>query len=190
MGTWWRARKLRAAGAALQGGAVCGEQLCRIAIKSRRTVLPGSLGRKTRPQPPPPPLLPAAHGSDAAPKCCHSDGILLLPASHRHGCGADTLAQLGRRPLWLTQLQGRRPLPQQRRCCSPALCFGVSPGSPIPTNPPSYSQSAAEYCERGSLTDVLQAAREDPQQAAQLTWRRRLCMVRGASCGGRGAAGG
>ena len=35
---------------------------------------------------------------------------------------------------------------------------------------------------------MLQAAREDPQQAAQLTWRRRLCMVRGASCGGAGCS--
>ena len=35
-----------------------------------------------------------------------------------------------------------------------------------------------EYCERGSLFDVLRAAAASPQAAAQLTWRRRLSMVR------------
>lgn len=34
-----------------------------------------------------------------------------------------------------------------------------------------------EYCSRGSLTDVLQAAAADPKLAAQLTWPRRLQMV-------------
>ena len=35
-----------------------------------------------------------------------------------------------------------------------------------------------EYCERGSLTGVLAAARHDPAAAAHLPWRRRLSMVR------------
>ncbi len=35
-----------------------------------------------------------------------------------------------------------------------------------------------EYCSRGSLFDCLQAGRADPSAAAQLTWARRLAMVR------------
>ena len=34
-----------------------------------------------------------------------------------------------------------------------------------------------EYCQRGSLTDVLAEGRRDPAVAAQLTWHRRLLMV-------------
>ncbi len=36
----------------------------------------------------------------------------------------------------------------------------------------------AEYCERGSLTDVLHAAASNSALAAQLTWPRRLQLVR------------
>ena len=35
----------------------------------------------------------------------------------------------------------------------------------------------AEYCSRGSLYDVLQAASRQPEAAAALTWRLRLQMV-------------
>ena len=35
-----------------------------------------------------------------------------------------------------------------------------------------------EYCSRGSLTDVLRAARPAPAAAARLDWARRLNMVR------------
>ena len=35
----------------------------------------------------------------------------------------------------------------------------------------------SEYCARGSLADVLHAAAESPQAAAQLGWPRRLGMV-------------
>ena len=35
-----------------------------------------------------------------------------------------------------------------------------------------------EFCERGSLTDVLQRAACDPSAAAELPWSRRLAMVR------------
>lgn len=40
-----------------------------------------------------------------------------------------------------------------------------------------------EFCERGSLTDCLRAARGDPAVAAQLTWRRRLTMAIDAALG-------
>jgi len=35
-----------------------------------------------------------------------------------------------------------------------------------------------EYCSRGSLLDVLTAARQDPEKAQDLTWERRLALVR------------
>ena len=35
-----------------------------------------------------------------------------------------------------------------------------------------------EYCERGSLTSLLQAAKALPERAAELTWRYRVRMVR------------
>jgi hypothetical protein len=34
-----------------------------------------------------------------------------------------------------------------------------------------------EYCERGSLTALLQAAKAQPEPAAELTWRFRIGMV-------------
>lgn len=42
------------------------------------------------------------------------------------------------------------------------------------TSPPCL---VTEYMDRGSLTDCLRAAREDPAVAAALTWQRRLGMV-------------
>lgn len=35
-----------------------------------------------------------------------------------------------------------------------------------------------EFCERGSLRDVLQEGRDSPRAAAELSWPRRLNMVR------------
>lgn len=40
------------------------------------------------------------------------------------------------------------------------------------------SAHPAEYCSRGSLYDVLRAAAQQPDKAAELTWQRRLGMVR------------
>ncbi len=41
-----------------------------------------------------------------------------------------------------------------------------------------------EYCSRGSLHDVIQAARGSPMAAVELGWPRRLAMVRaGAAVG-------
>lgn len=41
----------------------------------------------------------------------------------------------------------------------------------------------AEYCGRGSLTQVLQEGLKSPQRAAQLTWPRRLRMALDAAKG-------
>jgi hypothetical protein len=43
------------------------------------------------------------------------------------------------------------------------------------TNPPAI---ITEYCERGSLTGLLQAAKALPERAAEMTWRFRIRMVR------------
>ncbi len=40
-----------------------------------------------------------------------------------------------------------------------------------------------EFCARGSLCDLLAAARSDPEVAAQLSWRRRLTMAADAAVG-------
>lgn len=40
-----------------------------------------------------------------------------------------------------------------------------------------------EYCSRGSLNDVLAAARRDPALAARLTWRQLVSMALDASRG-------
>ena len=42
---------------------------------------------------------------------------------------------------------------------------------------------AAEYCPRGSLYDLLRAARTDRQLAKKLTWHRRLSMLIDAAMG-------
>ena len=42
--------------------------------------------------------------------------------------------------------------------------------------------SSAEFCERGSLADLLARARHDPAAAATLPWARRLSMVGGLLC--------
>ena len=49
------------------------------------------------------------------------------------------------------------------------------------TTPPGCILTA--YCERGSLRDVLAAAKTDPAAAAELTWERRLEMAIGAAQG-------
>ena len=56
-----------------------------------------------------------------------------------------------------------------------------SPGCPAEP-PPSLllrslpSAPSAEYCARGSLTDVLRGAKTSPAKASQLDWLRRLNM--------------
>ena len=42
---------------------------------------------------------------------------------------------------------------------------------------PHMHPQVTEYCERGSLLDVLQAGRRSPTAAAQLTWGRRLSIA-------------
>lgn len=53
----------------------------------------------------------------------------------------------------------------------------------LPQCPPACillcSVITAEYCERGSLADLLARARHDPAAAAALPWSRRLSMVGG-----------
>lgn len=41
----------------------------------------------------------------------------------------------------------------------------------------------AEYCERGSLTQVLQQASSDAAAARELTWPRRLALALGVAKG-------
>lgn len=56
------------------------------------------------------------------------------------------------------------------------MCLSLScPSSPLPPPP------QAEYCAKGSLTELLAEGREDAAAAAELTWRRRLSMVRCSS---------
>ena len=55
---------------------------------------------------------------------------------------------------------------------------GLRGSRALPLLPP-----AAEYCSRGSLYDCLTAAHDQPEAAAQLTWRRRLCMAIDAGAG-------
>jgi hypothetical protein len=54
--------------------------------------------------------------------------------------------------------------------------------------PPTYPLSSClQFCEYGSLTQVLIHAKQDPAAAAQLTWARRLSFAldaaRGMRCG-------
>lgn len=72
-------------------------------------------------------------------------------------------------------------------CCSraetsaPLLCLKRA-NVPAPIHCP----CPAEFCERGSLVDLLAAVRRDPASAAALPWQRRLSMVRahGGCCAG------
>lgn len=65
---------------------------------------------------------------------------------------------------------------------SPACTHLLAPTSiHSPTHPTPTQQ--AEYCERGSVTDVLRAGRVDPAAAAQLGWGRRLSMALDAAKG-------
>lgn len=52
-----------------------------------------------------------------------------------------------------------------------------APAARLPAVPPCV---VTEYCSKGSLTDVLKAARQSPAAAARLDWGRRLGMVGGA----------
>lgn len=74
-------------------------------------------------------------------------------------------------PFWLRNLDTHR----HPNCVS---IMGVV------TSPPCL---VTEYCELGSLTSLLWAAREDPEKAAALTWSRRLSMVSLEPCYSRQA---
>lgn len=50
-------------------------------------------------------------------------------------------------------------------------------------HPFATSALAAEYCGRGSLRDVLDAARRYPALARELTWPRKLAIAFDAACG-------
>lgn len=61
---------------------------------------------------------------------------------------------------------------------------GAAPPLGIPacqTNQLPLSHVAAEYCSRGSLTDVLRGGKGNATKARQLDWARRLNMVGGAA---------
>lgn len=76
----------------------------------------------------------------------------------------------------------------------PAAAVGHPPTAPLPFprhphivnflgvchDPPAI---VTEFCERGSLAEVLAVARGDPQAAAELTWARRLTMACHAAAG-------
>lgn len=64
--------------------------------------------------------------------------------------------------------------PRSTTLCLPLQFMGLC------TLPPAL---ITEYCQRGSLYDVMQAAKRDPSVAAQLTWRRRLGMAIDAGTG-------
>lgn len=98
-----------------------------------------------------------------------------LLAQHLHAC-------------WLSRWADGRPdeLPSSRLstpALSPPLAAALLPLPRHPncvsimgivTSPPCL---VTEYCELGSLTSLLWAAREDPAKAAKLTWARRLAIV-------------
>lgn len=76
---------------------------------------------------------------------------------------------------------------QGLRTCAPAMvgcwciaaptCAAAERSWLTQTKPP---PPTAEYCGKGSLTDVLAAGRASPQKAALLTWARRLNIVSAA----------
>lgn len=91
---------------------------------------------------------------------------------------------------------GRPPpkLLRRPRCLLPSVTLRNPSVHPYPPpGPSSRTKSptksplprAAEYCSRGSLFDLLQAARASPTAgvAVQLTWQRRLAMALGAAKG-------
>lgn len=86
---------------------------------------------------------------------------------------------------WVSGGPNRELVPQSRgcrwlrSCCNLALPASMA-SQPVLAHPPARH---AEYCARGSLLDVLQAARASPQQAALLTWPLRLQMALNAAAG-------
>ena len=126
--------------------------------------------------------LPPAAALPHAPCAGHPDGLLLLPARHHHGWAGIAGRVVG---SWQGSAAAAHPGDLRARSATRARVPARGGCLTCPTPPPPHPH--AEYCSRGSLTDVLQRAREDPAAAAQLTWRRRLEMASaGRAGGGRG----
>lgn len=72
---------------------------------------------------------------------------------------------------------------------SPAIALQAHSPSLVPCSRAQHfvslrnTHSLAEYCARGSLADVLRAAKASPSKLAQLTWLRRLNMALDATKG-------
>ena len=78
--------------------------------------------------------------------------------------------------LWGSQAASRpswQRMPDAPACLVPCLLAFRSPA-------PRRCRTRAEFCSRGSLYDVLRLANRQPDFAAELTWQRRLGMVRPA----------
>ena len=74
--------------------------------------------------------------------------------------------------------RGTAPSRRLQACKTASLaCVARSPAP----HPPLTLPPQAEYCAKGSLTELLAEGREDAAAAAELTWRRRLSMVRCSS---------
>ena len=59
----------------------------------------------------------------------------------------------------------------------------LQPATTSPAHPPhTVPHCTAEYCQRGSLYDVLRGGLRNPAAAAELTWPLRLQMVGGRPC--------
>lgn len=59
----------------------------------------------------------------------------------------------------------------------------ASTACPAPLPASCQPPACAEYCSNGSLFDVLEEAKESPQEAARLSWSRRLDMALDAARG-------
>lgn len=109
-------------------------------------------------------------GHHALPARCAVHGGQRLPACNRH---------------WYVCAMRNQPAGQLAASWSVLLLVALADGLQMrgmrapshgpPARPPTHPP---EYCERGALSDVLFAAKHSPQRAAELTWARRLSLVR------------
>lgn len=107
------------------------------------------------------------HGQHAW-RSCPFAAFVLAPVPEGAAC------PIGARGPAATQRAGRG-IRAHNPAAPPACCSTPTQqqhGSSLPAR-------HAEFCSRGSIYDLLKAAREQPQLAAQLTWRRRLSMATG-----------
>lgn len=75
-------------------------------------------------------------------------------------------------------------LSERLECKRERLLLSERPDALRCSRPPTPPAPPAEYCERGSVTEVLRAARvSGGWAAAQLTWARRLGMALDAAKG-------